>query len=92
MVWISSSQDCDFRVPFSGVKQSGIDRELGEAGLEVYTRIKAVHLDMVIRLWIFFVSIATQRGKEMIWLIDLPFSRVRGERHADMVQSMKKGA
>ena len=46
MVWINSSQDCDFRVPFGGVKQSGIGRELGEAGLEAYTQVKAVHVHM----------------------------------------------
>ncbi|KAI9929547.1 hypothetical protein ASPWEDRAFT_172797 [Aspergillus wentii DTO 134E9] len=46
MVWINSSQDCDFRVPFGGVKQSGIGRELGEAGLEGYSQIKAVHVNM----------------------------------------------
>ncbi|KAF4472851.1 aldehyde dehydrogenase (NAD+) [Fusarium albosuccineum] len=37
MVWVNSSQDCDPRVPFGGVKQSGIGRELGEAGLEAYS-------------------------------------------------------
>lgn len=46
MVWINSSQDCDFRIPFGGVKQSGIGRELGEAGLEAYTQVKAVHVNM----------------------------------------------
>ncbi|KAH3246728.1 hypothetical protein KXW23_002667 [Aspergillus fumigatus] len=46
MVWINSSQDCDPRVPFGGVKQSGIGRELGEAGLAAYSRIKAVHVNM----------------------------------------------
>lgn len=50
MVWINSSQDCDFRIPFGGVKQSGIGRELGEAGLEAYTQIKAVHINMGTRL------------------------------------------
>jgi aldehyde dehydrogenase (NAD+) len=50
MVWINSSQDCDPRVPFGGVKQSGIGRELGEAGLEAYTQIKAVHINMGNRL------------------------------------------
>ncbi|RDW65987.1 aldehyde dehydrogenase (NAD(+))-1 [Coleophoma cylindrospora] len=50
MVWINSSQDCDFRIPFGGVKQSGIGRELGEAGLEAYSQIKAVHINMGSRL------------------------------------------
>lgn len=50
MVWINSSQDCDPRVPFGGVKQSGIGRELGEAGLEGYCQIKAVHVNLGSRL------------------------------------------
>ena len=40
MVWINSSNDSDIRIPFGGVKQSGIGRELGEAGLEAYTNKK----------------------------------------------------
>jgi aldehyde dehydrogenase (NAD+) len=50
MVWINSSQDSDPRIPFGGVKQSGIGRELGEAGLEAYSQIKAVHINMGSRL------------------------------------------
>lgn len=50
MVWVNSSQDCDPRVPFGGVKQSGIGRELGEAGLDAYSQIKAVHVNMGTRL------------------------------------------
>ncbi|KAF2717145.1 aldehyde dehydrogenase [Polychaeton citri CBS 116435] len=46
MVWINSSQDSDFRIPFGGVKQSGIGRELGEAGLEAYTNKKSIHVNM----------------------------------------------
>lgn len=46
MVWINSSNDNDVRIPFGGVKQSGIGRELGEAGLASYYNIKAVHLNM----------------------------------------------
>lgn len=50
MVWINSSQDCDPRIPFGGVKQSGVGRELGEAGMEAYSQIKAVHINMGNRL------------------------------------------
>lgn len=50
MVWVNSSQDCDPRIPFGGVKQSGIGRELGEAGLEAYTQVKAVHINVGNRL------------------------------------------
>lgn len=50
MVWINSSNDSDFRVPFGGVKQSGIGRELGEAGLAGYSQTKAVHVNMGTRL------------------------------------------
>lgn len=46
MVWINSSNDSDVRIPFGGVKQSGIGRELGEAGLASYYNIKAVHLNL----------------------------------------------
>ncbi|KAL2820120.1 aldehyde dehydrogenase [Aspergillus granulosus] len=45
-VWINSSNDGDWRIPFGGVKQSGIGRELGEAGLEAYSNIKAVHVNV----------------------------------------------
>lgn len=46
MVWINSSNDSDFRIPFGGVKQSGIGRELGEAGLDAYTNKKAIHVNL----------------------------------------------
>jgi aldehyde dehydrogenase (NAD+) len=46
MVWVNSSNDSDVRIPFGGVKQSGIGRELGEAGLASYYNIKAVHVNM----------------------------------------------
>jgi len=48
MVWINSSNDSDWRIPFGGVKQSGIGRELGEAGLAAYSNIKAVHINMTV--------------------------------------------
>lgn len=50
MVWVNSSQDGDPKIPFGGVKQSGIGRELGEAGLEAYSQTKAVHINMGTRL------------------------------------------
>lgn len=50
MVWINSSNDSHYAVPFGGVKQSGIGRELGEAGLEAYTNKKAVHVNLGMRL------------------------------------------
>ncbi|KAK3901333.1 aldehyde dehydrogenase domain-containing protein [Staphylotrichum tortipilum] len=46
MVWINSSNDSDFRIPFGGVKESGIGRELGEAGLAPYCNTKAIHVNM----------------------------------------------
>lgn len=46
MVWINSSNDSDPAVPFGGVKQSGIGRELGEAGLAAYTETKAIHVNL----------------------------------------------
>ena len=36
MVWINSSNDSDYRIPFGGVKQSGIGRELGEEGYVLF--------------------------------------------------------
>jgi aldehyde dehydrogenase (NAD+) len=50
MVWVNSSNDSDFRVPFGGVKQSGIGRELGEAGLAAYSQTKAVHVNLGLKL------------------------------------------
>lgn len=46
MVWVNSSNDSDVRVPFGGVKMSGIGRELGEAALDGYTNKKAVHVNL----------------------------------------------
>ena len=46
MVWINSSNDGDCRIPFGGVKQSGIGRELGEEGLRAYSVEKAVHVNL----------------------------------------------
>ncbi|KAK9380709.1 aldehyde dehydrogenase domain-containing protein [Kockiozyma suomiensis] len=50
MIWINSSNDSDFRVPFGGYKRSGFGRELGEYALQAYTQEKAVHINMGVRL------------------------------------------
>ncbi|KAK7187856.1 hypothetical protein DPSP01_010901 [Paraphaeosphaeria sporulosa] len=46
MVWINSSQDSHFGIPFGGYKQSGIGRELGQYALQSYTQVKAVHVNL----------------------------------------------
>ncbi|KAL1882009.1 hypothetical protein VTK73DRAFT_2991 [Phialemonium thermophilum] len=46
MVFVNSSIDSDFRVPFGGIKQSGIGRELGEAALASYYNIKSIHVNL----------------------------------------------
>lgn len=46
MVWVNSSNDSDVRLPFGGVKESGLGRELGEEGLRGYYNVKAVHVNL----------------------------------------------
>ncbi|ODV89859.1 hypothetical protein CANCADRAFT_1594 [Tortispora caseinolytica NRRL Y-17796] len=46
MVWINSSNDSDFRIPFGGYKLSGMGRELGIEGIDNYTQVKAVHVNI----------------------------------------------
>ncbi|PTB66343.1 aldehyde dehydrogenase [Trichoderma citrinoviride] len=48
MVWVNSSNDSDVRVPFGGVKESGLGRELGEDGLRGYYTVKAVHVNLTV--------------------------------------------
>lgn len=50
MVWINSSNDSDYHVPFGGVKASGVGRQLGEYGLEHYTQAKAVYVNTGVTL------------------------------------------
>ncbi|EGV65021.1 ALDH-like protein [Yamadazyma tenuis ATCC 10573] len=50
MVWINSSNDSDYHIPFGGVKASGVGRQLGDYGLEHYTQAKAVHVNIGTRL------------------------------------------
>ena len=46
VVWINSSNDSDFRIPFGGFKQSGIGSELGDEGLLAYTINKSIHVNL----------------------------------------------
>ncbi|KAL2802037.1 aldehyde dehydrogenase [Aspergillus granulosus] len=49
-VLVTSSIDSDIRVPFGGYKQSGIGRELGEAGLAAYSTVKSVYVNLGLKL------------------------------------------
>ncbi|KAG6918035.1 hypothetical protein DXG01_016887 [Tephrocybe rancida] len=43
---INASTTTEFSVPFGGYKQSGIGREMGDAALDTYTQVKAVHVNI----------------------------------------------
>ncbi|KAG7876991.1 hypothetical protein KL937_005110 [Ogataea polymorpha] len=45
-VYINSSNDESCRVPFGGFKMSGIGRELGESGIDLYTQSKSIYLNI----------------------------------------------
>ncbi|KAF8641801.1 hypothetical protein AX16_009782 [Volvariella volvacea WC 439] len=49
-VWVNFALASDWNVPFGGYKQSGIGRELGEAGIHEYTQVKSVFVNLGIRL------------------------------------------
>ncbi|RSL99490.1 hypothetical protein CEP52_009738 [Fusarium oligoseptatum] len=46
IVWINSSGDSHFGIPFCGYKPSGIGREFGQYALDAYTQSKAVHVNL----------------------------------------------
>lgn len=50
MVWINSSGDSHYGIPFGGYKSSGIGRELGPYALDAYTQTKAVHVNLGVDL------------------------------------------
>ena len=50
MVWINESNAYDVKMPFGGVKQSGLGRELGESTLEAYLEEKVVHVNLGLQL------------------------------------------
>jgi phenylacetaldehyde dehydrogenase len=41
-VWVNTHNFIDANMPFGGVKQSGIGREAGRAGIESYTELKSI--------------------------------------------------
>ncbi|KAG1750725.1 putative 1-pyrroline-5-carboxylate dehydrogenase [Suillus lakei] len=48
--WVNFSNWPDLGLPFGGFKQSGIGRDLGEDALENYTNVKAVHINIGIKI------------------------------------------
>ncbi|KAH8883001.1 aldehyde dehydrogenase [Thozetella sp. PMI_491] len=50
MVWINESNHYDVKMPFGGVKQSGLGRELGESTLESYLEEKVIHVNLGLQL------------------------------------------
>ncbi|KAJ3569879.1 hypothetical protein NP233_g4766 [Leucocoprinus birnbaumii] len=44
-IYVNCALDGGINVPFGGYKQSGIGREMGEAALDTYTQVKAVHIN-----------------------------------------------
>jgi aldehyde dehydrogenase (NAD+) len=45
-VWVNTYNLYDPALPFGGYKQSGFGRELGEAGIDLYTERKSVWVDL----------------------------------------------
>ena len=45
-VWVNTCTESSFEMPFGGVKQSGLGRELGYEGLEEYLETKAVQINL----------------------------------------------
>ncbi|RDB27442.1 Aldehyde dehydrogenase [Hypsizygus marmoreus] len=48
--WVNCSQLPEVALPFGGYKQSGIGRELGQYALDMYTQVKAVHVNLGLQL------------------------------------------
>ena len=45
-VWVSAYNVFDAALPFGGFKASGFGREMGSAGLDLYTEVKSVWVDL----------------------------------------------
>ncbi|KAF9020807.1 indole-3-acetaldehyde dehydrogenase [Hymenopellis radicata] len=49
-LFVNNYNTLEASVPFGGYKASGVGRELGEYALNMYTRVKAVHVNLGMRL------------------------------------------
>ena len=45
-VWVTAYNLFDAALPFGGFKESGFGREMGSAGLDLYTEVKSVWVDL----------------------------------------------
>ena len=45
-VWVNAYNLFDAALPFGGFKESGFGRELGASGLDLYTEVKSVWVDL----------------------------------------------
>lgn len=48
-VWINEHHVLNPRAPFGGYRQSGFGREMGQYGLDEYTEVKHIHVDLMQR-------------------------------------------
>ncbi|KAG7097970.1 hypothetical protein E1B28_005280 [Marasmius oreades] len=49
-IFVNCYGSIDPSLPFGGYKQSGIGREMGEYALETYTQVKAVHVNLSLKI------------------------------------------
>jgi len=49
-IFVNCTQNAEISIPFGGYKQSGIGRECGEYALDTYTQVKAVHINVGLKL------------------------------------------
>jgi acyl-CoA reductase-like NAD-dependent aldehyde dehydrogenase len=45
-VWVNAYNLFDAALPFGGFKESGFGRELGASGLDLYTEVKSIWVDL----------------------------------------------
>ncbi|KAF9064740.1 aldehyde dehydrogenase [Rhodocollybia butyracea] len=50
MAFVNCNVTTEYNVPFGGYKQSGYGRELGAYAIETYTQVKAVHINVGLKL------------------------------------------